>query len=137
MRSKKGLSDVVTTLIIILLALAAIVIVWAVVSSLVKDTANQTDLSSKCLGLSVDIDSTDASEISGVRVSAGKADGTKNIGNYSGNIEPLQTVSTTVTGLTFSTGNKIEVDSVIVIKSDDGTDEFICSQKSSAEITAQ
>ena len=49
MINKKGLSDVVATVLIILLALAAVVIVWSFVSPSLKNTGTQIDVQSKCL----------------------------------------------------------------------------------------
>ncbi len=46
---KKGLSDVVATVLIILLALAAVVIVWSFVSPSLRNSGTQIDVQSKCL----------------------------------------------------------------------------------------
>jgi hypothetical protein len=46
--NKKGLSTVVTTLIIILLVLVAIGIVWVVIRGVIESGAGQIDVSSKC-----------------------------------------------------------------------------------------
>jgi flagellin-like protein len=46
---KKGLSEVVTTLIIILLVLVAIGIVWVVVNKVLQSGTEQTEISAKCL----------------------------------------------------------------------------------------
>ena len=48
---KRGLSDVVAVTLIILLAIAAVVIVWAFVSSMLKDTGKQ--LEANCLNVNV------------------------------------------------------------------------------------
>ncbi|MEK6904296.1 MAG: hypothetical protein AABW87_01760 [Nanoarchaeota archaeon] len=57
-QNKKGLSDIVTTLIIIVLSLVAIGIIWVVVRNLVESGAEQIDVSQKCLSV----------ELSAVRV---------------------------------------------------------------------
>lgn len=49
MKNTRGLSTVVTSLIIILLVLVAIGIVWVVVSGMLKSTGTQIDISSKCV----------------------------------------------------------------------------------------
>ena len=49
----RGLSEVVSTLIIILLVLVAIGIVWLVVSNVLESGAQQTDISAKCLAVDV------------------------------------------------------------------------------------
>jgi hypothetical protein len=54
MRDKRGLSDIIVTIVLIGLALAAIVIVWAVVSGLIKTGTNNIDISGKCMGITVD-----------------------------------------------------------------------------------
>ncbi|MEK6828732.1 MAG: archaellin/type IV pilin N-terminal domain-containing protein [Nanoarchaeota archaeon] len=51
--NKRGLSEVVTTLIIILLVLVAIGIVWAVVSNILQTGSEQTEISAKCLQVGV------------------------------------------------------------------------------------
>jgi hypothetical protein len=49
MRDTKGLSAVITTLIIILLVLVAIGIIWVVVNNVLQSGAQQTEISAKCL----------------------------------------------------------------------------------------
>jgi flagellin-like protein len=49
MRNNKGISNVVTTLIFILLAIIAIGIVWALVNGIIGDSTGQIGLSSKCI----------------------------------------------------------------------------------------
>ena len=50
---KKGLSDVVTTVLIILLALAAIAIVWAFVGPMIRNTSTSSELQKKCFDVEV------------------------------------------------------------------------------------
>jgi hypothetical protein len=61
-QNKKGLSDIVTTLIIIVLSLVAIGIVWVVVRNLVEGGAEQIDINQKCL--SVDLSAVTINETS-------------------------------------------------------------------------
>ena len=49
MVNKKGISDVVTTVLIILLALAAVVIIWAFVRPTIQDTSQNINVASDCL----------------------------------------------------------------------------------------
>lgn len=49
MQNKKGQSEVISTVLIILLVLAAIVIVWQVVNSTVSNAANEVEAQSECL----------------------------------------------------------------------------------------
>ena len=51
--NKKGLSDVVTTVLIILLAIAAIVIVWNFVSPTLENAGEQIESQTACLDASV------------------------------------------------------------------------------------
>ena len=51
--NKKGLSDVVTTVLIILLAIAAIVIVWNFVSPTLENAGSQIESQTACLDASV------------------------------------------------------------------------------------
>jgi len=51
--NKKGLSDVVTTLIIILLVIVAIGIVWIVVRGVIESGTEEIDYGSKCLQVSI------------------------------------------------------------------------------------
>jgi len=56
MKNTKGLSAVVTTLIIILLVLVAIGIVWVVVKGVIDTTADQIDINKKCIGVALEVD---------------------------------------------------------------------------------
>jgi len=47
--NKKGLSTVVTTLIIILLVFVAVGIVWVVVKNVIEEGASQIDIGAKCI----------------------------------------------------------------------------------------
>jgi hypothetical protein len=53
-QNKKGLSDIVVTLIIIVLSLVAIGGVWLVVRNVLNTGGGQVDVTSKCLSISVD-----------------------------------------------------------------------------------
>lgn len=53
MKNKKGLSTVVTTLIIILLVLVAVGIIWGVVNNLLNKSSGTIESSTKCLDLEV------------------------------------------------------------------------------------
>ncbi|MBU4308751.1 MAG: hypothetical protein KJ566_03070 [Nanoarchaeota archaeon] len=54
MKNTKGLSGVITTLIIILLVIAAIGIIWAVVNPFIKDSGEEFDTTTKCLNVGVE-----------------------------------------------------------------------------------
>ena len=52
-RNKRGLSTVVTSLIIILLVLVAIGIIWVVVRGMITTSSGQIDIKSRCLEIDV------------------------------------------------------------------------------------
>jgi len=116
MRSKKGLSTVVTTLIIVLLVLVAIGIIWAVIRGIIEGGTGQIDVRSKCI--EVDVRATAAScidtgtpptsadctitlrrgtggdDIGGVKLVFKNAAGTStSVIDVSGNITPLVSVT--------------------------------------------
>ena len=53
MKNQRGISEVVTTLIFILLAIIAIGIVWYIFGNLSSQTQDQIDIGQKCLGMDV------------------------------------------------------------------------------------
>jgi len=57
MKNTKGLSGVITTLIIILLVIAAIGIIWAVVNPFIQGAGGDIDVATKCMGLDVIVQS--------------------------------------------------------------------------------
>ena len=54
MENKRGLSTIVVTLILILVSLAAVGLVWFVVSNLLKTGNAGADISARCLGVNVE-----------------------------------------------------------------------------------
>ncbi len=146
--NKKGLSEVVTTLIIILLVLVAIGIVWAVVSNILSSGAAQTEISAKCL--QVDVKATAAKcgsggnctvtytrtdsgdDIDGVLIvfSNGQNSSQKEI---SGNVAPLATKTITPefeTGITTPAIDKVEIAAYFI---DASGNTQICATPSSFE----
>ena len=55
MKNKKGMSDIVVTLIIIVLSLVAVGVVWTVVNNLIKGGTSSAELNAKCLGINLEI----------------------------------------------------------------------------------
>ena len=53
MKNKRGLSDVVTIVLIILLALAAVGIIWAFIKPTIENTGSGIDLSAQCFNTEV------------------------------------------------------------------------------------
>lgn len=54
---KKGLSTVVTTVIMVLLVLVAVGVVWVVINNILGDTSGQIDISAKCSTTNLEVDS--------------------------------------------------------------------------------
>lgn len=54
MKNKRGLSDVVTTVVIIALALVAITVVWVVVQNLISSNTDSINLQRDCLDINLD-----------------------------------------------------------------------------------
>jgi hypothetical protein len=53
MVNKKGLSNIVATVLIVLLVLAAIVLVWNVIRPAIENTGEQIDIKTQCLSVDV------------------------------------------------------------------------------------
>jgi len=121
MLNKRGLSTVVTTLIIILLVLVSIGIVWAVISNILQRGTETTDNSFRCLNIDIratsisgcfNVGSQYTCTVNFVRKSGGGEIAGLNVRFYDeigeeslsiidipGNIEPLLTISKIVSGI--------------------------------------
>lgn len=55
MVNKRGLSEIVTTLIMVLLGIVIVGVIWAVVSGLVNNTRTQAELNTKCQDSTISI----------------------------------------------------------------------------------
>jgi flagellin-like protein len=147
---KKGVSAIVTTVIMLALILVAVGIVWFVISGLIQNNAAEVGLNSKCLKISISptkatCDSNLCNltltrkvggddEIGGVKiVFSNEAEGSKVV-SYDQTIAPLETAILSYTleeiGLT-NAPTKIETAAYI---NDDAGKEYICSQTNSFEI---
>lgn len=151
---KKGLSTVVTTLIIILLVLVAIGIIWVVIRGVVEETSTATDVSVECLKIDVravpggvvctNVANADSCTVALSRKAGGVDIGgvklvfhndstssnvfdSKDYGLGSGNITVLtsKTTSAIATGLANGTSNKVEVTVYLL---DASGAEQICTQ---------
>ena len=71
-KDKRGLSTVVTTLIIILLVLIAIGIIWVVIGGVIQKGAKKTEILNRCN--LIDVQATDGSFCSSSIIVAGKTD---------------------------------------------------------------
>ncbi len=153
MENKKGLSDIVVTLIIIVLSLVAIGVVWVVVSNMLKSGTASADIGAKCIGVQVSAinancsdatsnvctvslsrTGTDNSPIGGVKlvfrnesagVSSGVVDVPGDIAQLAGSIV---TVDTGVAKTAFL-GNFSKVEVTVYFKDASGTAQ-VCQQTS-------
>ena len=53
MRGKKGVSGIILTIIMIVLVLAAVVIIWGVITNLLETQSEQIDVSARCLDVNI------------------------------------------------------------------------------------
>ena len=147
MNNKRGLSTVVTTLIIVLLVLVAISIVWVVVRNILEGGAEQIEIKNKCRGTQVKIISatctsttactdvvfekigTSNEEIAGVRL-VFRADDVDDVVVKVTEISGLENLVTkTVETLSHSLGAiPEEVDVVVFFIGDDNTEQ-LCSER--------
>lgn len=86
MENRKGLSAVVTTLIIILLVLVAVGIIWVVVRNLVESGAEQIDVSTKCIAVDVRAVSVNEASPGNYTVTLNRKSGGEDIGGVKVNI---------------------------------------------------
>jgi len=124
----RGLSNVIVTLIMIVLVLVAVGIIWVSIQQNLTSGTQQIELSSKCLAVNIKLDALNCAgasngdcdvtftrnaggdEIGGVKLVFTDSAATTNfIQDVSGNVAPLQTVTpaTVATGLTNVTDVKI------------------------------
>ncbi len=139
-RDKKGMSLIVTSLIIIVLVFVAIGIMWVVVKNIIEGGTEQIDYNSKCLEINlratavVNTGNTTyditikrragGDEISGVKlVFFNEEDETSNVIGIEEDIAPLATITRNVDG-EIENANKVEV--TPYFEDDSGTEKF-CS----------
>lgn len=138
MKNKKGLSDVVTIVLIILLALAAVGIIWAFIKPTIENTGGGIDLSAQCFNTEVkptkctttdtDSDGNIDSAIVTVQLAKGKADEVIAILELDDGTTQVQTVTApTLLGtaqITFDlaaiTGNPTKANAAAIISDDNG-----------------
>ena len=142
LNNKKGLSDVVATVLIILLALAAVVIVWSFVSPSLRSSGTQINVQTKCLTMELKptnckLSGTTASvtyQLAGgekpnkIRFLFEGAGGTTDISaiDVTGTDIPDSLETKNKSLITYSLGPPIKVSLVAVILGDDGK-EYNCS----------
>src|SRR3989344_1691371 len=121
---KKGVSDVVTAVLLILLVVAAVGILWAVVQSLVSDSTGNVGSSTICLTNTFSIESAVDNNINTVV----KIKKTQASEEATGTVPSLgETETFTLTGVTDVIGKDIEIASVL--------EETQCPNSDKATIT--
>ena len=121
MKNKKGLSAVVTTLIIILLVLVAVGIIWVVIQNVVTEGSEQVKSGASCIGVQVNIKSATCTDgdtctvvverlsggvdVDGVKVTISGETAGSLTDTTSGGLEVLDVVTLTPTGDTLSSGD--------------------------------
>ena len=154
MKSKRGLSAIVATLLIILLTLIAVGIIWVVIRNVVQSGAEQVDLGTKCIAIELSaitvVENTtgnpgvyyvtlnrgsDSQDDIGVKVNvfqgATTSSGVIDFGAF-GDLDPLgtvtRTINTTANGTQILNGDKIEFTPFFLSISGE---EQLCSQTGS------
>jgi hypothetical protein len=113
--NKKSMSDMVTVLIIISIAIVSVGIIWYTITSVINKQSNEIDLSSTCIGILLNIKSVEecpsgsnscdvvverragGGDIIGIKVII--TDGLSNlIGNFDNTLKPLEMTTITATG---------------------------------------
>ena len=125
-KNRKGLSDVMATMMIILLVLVAVGIIWVVVRNFINQGTEQIDISQKCLAVTLEAvgvtetsgayaialrRGSDSQGDLGVKVSVFNVAGSSEVINWGafGDLDALGTVTKSVTPSPALTGgNKIE-----------------------------
>jgi len=126
MQNKRGISGVILTILMIVLVLAAVVIIWGVITNLLKTQSEGISVNSKCLSVSIqatkltcggaqsDICNVTVSRtstggaIAGIKlVFTNAAGGTNYIKDVLGNVAPLETK--TITNVTTGLANTDKV----------------------------
>jgi len=126
MKNTKGLSAVVTTLIIILLAIVAVGIIWVVVDQVLKSGAEQIDYTTKCFAVDLEFVSVTAvtgeagnysvslkrnaggDEMAGVKVALFNVTGNSGVIDFNATIPELETVTQKINTTDLTGANKIE-----------------------------
>ncbi|MBR9701359.1 hypothetical protein GOV13_00375 [Candidatus Pacearchaeota archaeon] len=147
MINKKGLSGIITVVIIIGIALVAMGVVWYVLSDVLEEQTDNIAFSEKCLDVNVRATSVDCSnpalcsvtlnrksggdEIAGVKlVFKNNSDAASDPWGVLGNIEPLQTVTETDVDSGIANATVVEVNAYF---EDEASNEKICSQTKTYE----
>jgi len=147
---KHGLSEIVVTLIMIVLVLVAISIVWFIVRGILDKGTGQVNLGTDCLEVQVSAisfkNTTDnnnnvenydvvltrsagGGDLGGVKIIFNNATGSSNyVHTVVGNIAPLETKTISATSVSIDEANKVEIAPYFT---DDSGNEQVCSTSTS------
>ncbi len=115
MKNQKGLSDVVTTVIIIALSLVAIAVVWVVVQGLIANNAESTRMQSLCLDNDFVIDSISTNPVlNTTTVVVKKTRGDDNFDGVRVNVYNLSSSSSSDINSNLATGSQKSISVTIV-----------------------
>lgn len=153
MKNKLGLSDIVITLIIIVLSLVAIGVVWVVVRNLITTGSQSISSTTQCLDTNIEITTancsngttdvacdvsftrtgTEQSAIGGIKlVFRNQASGiSSNLISISGNIQPLVGERVSVNDTNVTNANGINTIEATPFFTDSSGKEQLCSQSTS------
>ena len=153
MKNKRGLSDIVITLIIVLLSLVAIGLVWFVVNNLIQSGTAGVETSAKCLNINLEVKQvvcengttnqvcnvtisrtgTESSEIGGIKVLFidKEDDVSGTLIDVSGNIEPLVGKKITNQDTGVANANEVSLVEITPYFTDSSGNQQLCSQTTS------
>ncbi len=146
MDNKKGLSAVVTTLLVILLVLVAVGVIWVVIRNVVESGAETIDISSKCIAVDVSAQSVTAvsgeegnysvtlkrnaggDTIGGVKVNIFNSTASSGLIDFGATLGELETETSKIE--TNSVTNATKIEYTVYFVDDSGNEQF-CSQTQS------
>jgi len=152
-KNKRGLSDIVITLIIVLLSLVAIGIVWVVVNGLLQSGTSGVETSAKCLSMNFEVKQiacsngttnqtcnvtisrtgTETGEIGGIKMVFfdEDTDTSGSLIDIAGNIEPLVGKRITNQDTMVANANKVDLIEITAYFTDDSGNQQLCAQTTS------
>jgi flagellin-like protein len=130
MRNKKAMSEIVTTVIMVVLALVAVAVIWQIINNLISDKGAQVGITQKCLDVKLNVESVSdctadgctiaikrsagGDSFTGVKVILKSSTESSKVITIPGNIEELETesldasITDPLDGFDASTANKVE-----------------------------
>src|SRR4030042_3040850 len=75
MRNKKAMSEIVTTVIMVVLALVAVAVIWGIINNLISEKGAQISIGQKCLAVALSIESVSGCTADGCTVIVKRAAG--------------------------------------------------------------